>query len=192
MTATQALDRFERHARPWLNYLPLNSCIEQARILIECLKPFDIPARAVGAKLHVRCDAKGCLFVAGIDQRDYDRGHAIVPNWIERSPFTGALHVMTLVEERILVELTLAQVSAPEFGLDIERCMLKIPSKDPFVISQTNHPRVEAELILDDGTPINAIWDLIPGEDWTDTPAWEPSHLWPMIHRIIHDMRSHD
>jgi len=191
-TATEVLDLFERQARPWLNVFEKNTCIEQTRVLIECLKAFGVRARPVGAKLHVVCPARGMQFVTGIAAEEAARGKKIAKSWIERKPPDNKHHVVALVEDHILVDLTVAQASSPESNFLIEPRMLAAPSPEPIVIAPDSHWRIKANAALDDGTKFTIEWILTADEDWLDTLAWEPSHLWPLIHRIVHEMRKRD
>jgi hypothetical protein len=48
---------------------------------------------------------------------------------------------------------------------------------------------IEAGLILNSGINLDVQWTLTGRRDFESTEAWEPSHLWPLIHRIRREMK---
>jgi hypothetical protein len=78
------------------------------------------------------------------------------------------------------------QASVPEQGLRIEPAVLSAgPLKRAFEPGTV----LEAGLALDSGLNIMARWHATGTELYKATPAWEPSHLWNLIHRIQREMR---
>jgi hypothetical protein len=78
------------------------------------------------------------------------------------------------------------QASVPEQGLRIEPAVL---SAGPLNKAFEPGTVLEAGLVLDSGIPIMARWHATGTELYKATPAWEPSHLCRLIHRIQREMR---
>lgn len=182
---------FERKARKYLNTFDRHTCIEQTRILIETLGRFDIRAEALGTKFICKVPSKEFQFFVSGDPVDHEnakkhaRGFAMKPG---RPPTdTKAYHVAGLIERRIFVDLTAAQASVPEWGFVLESQMLAIPFPEP--LPEGEWPDIKVSGTSDNGVDFTMQWIGVADRDWEPTPAWEPSHLWPLIDIIEAEMR---
>lgn len=175
------LDRFEHCARGLLNLLNRNTCIEQTRILVEVLHRFGVAAEPIGTKLHVVCDACQFQFVSGVDERDLANARGMGLD-LHYRPGDAGSHTVALVERRWLVDLTVSQAAAEEYGFRLtpELCCIDMRTEIP----AGDLPHVKANAVSDNDTPFSIQWIGVPIRDWESTEAWEPSHLWGIIDTI--------
>lgn len=187
----ELIDRFNWVARPYLGLFAPATCIEQSRILVEVLPEFGAKAEALECSLKVDCPALRLVYIAGATAQDRARGKAKVDDWIDlgtRGDDADQIHVAVAAEiagQFFLLDPTFSQASMPDRGLTIPRHVLAVGP-----LSQRPAPgtMIDAGLVLDGGTHIKASWIMRESRDFERTPAWEPSHLWPLIHRLVREM----
>jgi hypothetical protein len=180
--AEDALELFERVSRPALNQFSRASCIEQTRILIEVLARFGVAAEPVSTKFHLVCEKRKFQFFASGDPGDYELARRLCPGIISRANDVGertGYHVVALVERRILADLTTAQAQSPEFNFWLRPWLVALPFPEPVPEGELFDVRVNGE--TDNHVPFTARWIAVPDRSFEATPAWEPSHLWPLI-----------
>lgn len=187
----ELIDRFNAVASPYLDLFPAATCIEQSRILIEVLCELGICAEPIETAMKVHCPELNLAYVAGADAEERERGKAVAGEWIDRTTPAhegyGHLVVAALVNgENFLLDPTMAQASMPEPGMAIPRGVLPIGP-----LSQWPAPgsQIDAGLDLADGKRIAVTWLIRDTRKFESTPAWEPSHLWPIIHVIVREMK---
>ena len=190
----ELIDRFNAVAGPYLCYFPAASCIEQSRILVEVLQALDVKAEAVGTAMTVLCPALNVAYVTGVTAEERARGKAAAGEWVDRPSRDGKAgedcgHVVVVAVidcEHFLIDPTIGQASMPERGVVIPRYAMPIGP-----LSQRPEPGCElvAGLDLGDGKSIEVTWLLREARTFEATPAWEPSHLWPLIGRVVREMK---
>jgi hypothetical protein len=188
---SELIVRFNAVARPYLNLFPAATCIEQSRILVEVLHALDVESQAIETAMKVHCPELNLAYVTGADAEERARGKAKAGEWVDRTTpeAEGYGHVVVaavLDGDKFLIEPTLAQASMPDRGLNIPRAVIPIGP-----LSQWPEPgcQIEAGFDLDDGKKIDVTWLIRDTRMFESTPAWEPSHLWPLIGRIVREMR---
>lgn len=189
MTTEETLDLFETCAMPYLSMFERNTCIEQTRILIEVLKRFSVPARPLATKFHLVCKACEFQFFASGDPMDMLRAEALAKGVIKRKNSaneTLGYHTVAVVDQRFVVDLTMAQAEAEQFNFRLRPCMLVMPAEEP--IAEDYLPDIQAEGVNDEDVSFTMRWIGTDNRDFEKTPAWEPSHLWPLIGIIEKDM----
>lgn len=183
------IDRFLPHWMRFQHLFPAISCIEQTRILYECLRD-QVPVKPVETRLIVRCDELSLAYIGGSTaaQRAETFRHKPADEIVDRhTPGAADVgHVVAIVGGAWLVDLTLAQAAMPEKGLAIERQGLAV---GPLPTSPEEGSQIEAGVILNSGIELKIEWTLTGRRDFERTEAWEPSHLWPLIHRIRREMK---
>lgn len=190
MAATRAtLELFESCALPYLSYLKPNTCIEQTRILIDCLAHFGVAAEPLATKLHLVCPSNGFQYFISGDPRDHRKAHSISAGFrsrLNREGETLGYHTVALVERCILADLTLHQCSVPEFEFHLKQSLVQIPFGAPLAADQL--PDIRLEGVSDNDVPFTLRYIGVADHDWAATPAWEPSHLVELIALICRDM----
>lgn len=192
MSAEEALTLFESVALPVLGRaFALNTCIEQTRILIDVLAAFGIAAEPLATKLHLVCIEKEFQFFVSGDPDDLVRVRQVKAGYKHRGggEETIGYHTVALVERRLLVDLTLAQASCPEFGFHIEPCIVVIDLQGP--LPEDRLPDIHMGGINDDGLTFTVRWAGDWSREFESAPGWEPSHLRELIRAIIVAMRVH-
>lgn len=191
--AEEALALFEAVALPVLGRaFALNTCIEQTRILIDVLAGFGIAAEPLATKLHLVCEEKGFQFFISGDDADLrsarrnPTGFRARPN---REGETLGYHTVALVERRLMVDLTLAQASAPEYAFHIEPQMVMVDFHEQ--LPPDHLPDVKMSGATDDGIEFTVRWIGVPARDWESAPGWEPSHLVNLIGGLQFAMKAH-
>ncbi len=185
----ELIDRFLMCWKPFASLFPANSCIEQTRILYECLHE-DVLVNPVETRLVVRCGDLSLAYMAGSTAAEREQALAnkpageVIDMHRPGSPDMG--HVVAIVGGAWLVDLTLSQASMPERGLTIERQGI---AAGPLAWTPDAGSVIEAGLVLNSGFNIDVQWMLTGRRDFEQTPAWEPSHLWPLIHRLRREMK---
>jgi hypothetical protein len=189
----ELIDRFNAVAGPYLEFFPAASCIEQSRILVEVLHALDVKAEAVGTAMTVLCPALNVAYLTGVNAEERARGKAIAGEWIDRPASNGTAgedcgHVVVLAlidDDNFLVDPTIGQASMPERGVVIPRLAMPI---GPLAVWPGPGCELVAGLDLDDGKSVEVTWQLRETRAFESTPAWEPSHLWPLIGRLVREM----
>lgn len=184
MTAELALELFEYCARPFLAGFGKNTCIEQVRILSEVLKRLGISTEPMACKLHVSVPSHDFQFFASGDPRDYENAKKLAHRFVSRRNRQDEIlgyHTVALVERRIFVDLTLAQVSNEEFRFILDPCMVSFAVTEPF---DPPFFDISADATTNTGTPFTVHWIGVEDRSFEKTPAWEPSHLWKLIDMI--------
>ena len=187
----ELIDRFNRVAQPYLQVFKPNTCIEQTRILAECLREFGVPVEPIETTLFVHCPKLNLAYVSGATAEERARGKAVAGCWIDCTTTEGEGygHVLAVAEigsQFYLIDPTLAQASQPNHGPVIPVCCVQIGP-----VARRPEPccQIEAGFELNDGNEIAVLWRLNGTRRFEQTPAWEPSHLWPLIHRIVREMK---
>ena len=194
-----ALEHFARIAPPYLEPFKRNTCIEQTRILLECLKRVGVPGRPEAVRLVVQCEALKLVFVSGSTAKERERarrkgiditeldlnGKPIAPCGQDTDQ-NRVGHVVAVINGRYLADPTLSQASMPDHGLTIER---EIVFVGPFTQQLRTNSEVAATFSLNSGQVIDVRWALTGRWDFRKTAAWEPSHLWPIIDEISAQMK---
>ena len=191
MTAEHALELFERVARKPLDTLDANTCIEQSRILIEVLRRFGIAAEPLSTKFFLVCKQCEFQFFSSGDPVDHENAKRVAKGYEYRNNHRPdadfGYHIVVLVERRLVVDLTTAQASVPDYGFILRPEMVILPL--PKRVGEDMLPDIEVEAHNDDGIPFTARWIGVRDESFRSTPAWEPSHLWPLIDIFEAQMR---
>lgn len=187
----ELIDRFNWVAKPYLELFAPSTCIEQSRILVEVLPQFGAKVQAMQCTLTVDCPALKLMYVAGASAADRARGKAICHNFLEggSDPHADQIHVAVAAEiagQPYLVDPTFSQASMPDRGLLIPRGVLAV---GPLSAMPAPGKQIDAGLALDDGKRVDATWFITDSRAFERTPAWEPSHLWRLIHRIVREMK---
>ncbi len=159
----ELIDRYARIALPYLDDFPPNSCIEQTRLLRECLGRFGAAVTPIETHLTVLCLGLKVMYEA--------------PE-----------HVVALIEiegEYFLTDAALSQASVHDRGLVIERNVqtvgpLPVRLRADHVVAATGH--------LKNGLEVKVSWRVKGTRSFETTPAWEPSHLWLLIRQIVREM----
>ena len=187
----ELIDRFNRVARPYLQLFVPATCIEQSRILVEVLPEFGARTEAVATSMMVKCPELNLAYVAGADAEERARGKQLAGEWEDRTTPTGEGygHVVVAAEiagQSYLIDATMAQASMPDRGMCIPRFVIAI---GPLLQHPGPGSQIDAGLLLDGGRSIDATWVVKDTRNFERTPGWEPSHLWPLIHRIVREMK---
>src|SRR5215472_12447666 len=129
------IDRFARVARYYLDLLPPATCIEQTRIVMECLTDAGCEVRPVECILEVLCPELNLGYLAGAGPGVIARAraagcHITPPTWNHSGGNPRTAHLVAFVVEpgagSYVVETTMHQASVPEQGLRIEPAVLSI------------------------------------------------------------------
>lgn len=186
----ELVDRFNWVAQPYLKRFPLASCIEQSRILVEVLPEFGAKVEAIEATMIVRCGPLNLAYISGADPEERARGKAIAGTFLDRTTPEGEGYGHVVVAAEIagrpyLLDPTMSQASMPDRDFLIPRGVLAIGP-----LSQRPAPdcQIEAGFVLDDGKEVTTTWNIKETRNFERTQAWEPSHLWSLIHHIIREM----
>ena len=199
--AAAALDAFEAAARPYLEPFPLATCIEQTRILRDCLAHFGVTLTPVSTTLQVTCHDLDLTFLAGLSDEQRTHVQATAHNFVRRSTSDGSEgyngHVVGVIDGEFLVDPTLSQASAPDRGLVIPREFVRLPlggrriTPGKTILDVTFRlDNVFLPFNTEPGLSIEVKWITRTDTSFTGHPAWEPSHLKPLINRIILDMQA--
>jgi hypothetical protein len=181
----ELLEIYERVARPHLDKIfKPTTCTEQTRVLIEVLARFGVEAQPLGVKLCVTYEAGGFQFLSGLDPEERERARTTCRGYVERPNSEGNIvhgrHVVAVVERHVLVDSTLHQASAPEYGLTLKPMLIVLPFEKR-IGGEGLTPCLDARFELDNGEKLDVRWIGTPDRGWVDDDGWEPSHLWPLI-----------
>jgi len=191
----ELIDRFNAVAGPYLCYFPAASCIEQSRILVEVLQALDVKkSEAIETAMKVHCDQLNLAYVTGVDAEERARGKAAAGNWVDRTspdrePGKDCGHVVVAAAidgDNFLIDPTLGQASIPDRGLIIPRCVMPIGPLDAWPEPGCE---ITAGMDLADGKQIEVTWQVRDTRRFESTEAWEPSHLWALIGRLVREMK---
>lgn len=178
------IDRFLWCWHGYAELFPANSCIEATRIFLECM-PEEARVETVETRLVVLCDQLKLAYVGGSTEAERAQAFANKPadEIIDmHTPGRDDVgHVVAIVDGLWLVDLTVSQAAMPEKGLVIERTGLAV---GPLPQPPEEGTEIVAGVTLDTGLNLDITWTLTGRRDFERTEAWEPSHLWPLIHRI--------
>jgi hypothetical protein len=188
MTTLEVLEHYERIARPWLNQIfKPQTCIEQTRLLIEVLARWGINAWAMGAVLTVTYPAAKYIYISGCTKQQGDQIRGSTADYRERPSSDGTVydlpHVVAIVENSILVDMTIAQASFADKDLVIDPVALVVALPRP-VYPASLLPDLTIAGELAGGTEFEARWVGVADRSFERYPAWDPSHLLPLIDRI--------
>lgn len=120
---------------------------------------------------------------------DRARGKDAAKEWVDTTAKGYDGHVVAVVDdgtEAFIVDSTLAQATRPDRGLVIPACIMKV---GPCPRRAEPGCQLEASFLLDDDTDLKVTYVFKETRDFESAPGWEPSHLWPIIHRIVREMR---
>jgi hypothetical protein len=172
---------------------PRNSCIAQARVVVEVMRRFRAPAEPLAFSLALTIPSAKFAYVSGLPPEEKARLRAQAATWSERPEPDGAPawsgHVCTLVAGRWLIDTSLDQASAPERGVVIE------PWIGVYPVPQGIAPEdlgIEATLGAGANGEHEAIvrYFPLPGREFLDTPAWEVDHIERPIELVCAAMES--
>jgi hypothetical protein len=187
----ELIGRFNTVAGPYLSYFPAASCIEQSRILLEVLRALDVRSEAIETAMKVHCRELNLAYVTGADAEGRARGKAAAGFWIDRTTpeAEGYGHVVVAAAidgGTFLIDPTIGQASIPDRGLIIPRVVMPV---GPLEQWPTPGCEITAGMDLDDGKLIEVTWLIRDTRHFESTEAWEPSHLWALIGRLVREMK---
>lgn len=185
----ELIARFDRVARKYLDCFAPNTCFEQVRILIECLRAFRVAADPVSCGLVVECREFDLAYVSGLTPELMAQAKATSKLWTDLAHPNGHQYGYLVADADLggnhyLLDLTLFQ--ANHRGLRIPRETVAVP------VGRRINPGMDisAGMRLDNGTELNVRWIVSDSRAFEEVPGWEPSHLWPLIHRIVREMKA--
>ncbi len=187
------IDNFCWNAEPYLTGIrSVSTCIEQCRLLLECLRRFGVEVQVVQSILIVECKALRLAYISGGGATE--RALCVRKGRIEQatSEHEGRGHVIAFVRESgrlYIIDPSISQASMPDYGMVIPD---ELFVHGPLKTSPQVGSEIFAGLTLAGGLALEARWIITASRAFESTPAWEPSHLRPLINSIVREMRATD
>lgn len=179
------IEHYQAAFRPFVDLFPVNSCIEQTRMLKECLGSFGVEVVAQDTVFKAELPRLKACFVCGLEKQERERASRGALNWRDEvtEETAGVGHVVGIARrggEQFLVDPTVSQAERMAEGLRIERDILT--AQLPEFPAQGSI--IEMSIITGGDEILDVSWWFSGRRMFEATPAWEPSHLWRVIARI--------
>lgn len=171
--------KFARIARPIMReWMPANSCIAAARVVIETMEIFNLRAVAMPVCFAFQVPARKYARVAGFSAEERAEMESSAASWqddLTRGPGWNG-HLIVLVEGRWLLDPSLDQAASPEFGVDVPA--------EVFVIDTKGHSwnpgetfEAECKFVLDSGDTGSLMYRSTHDVSYLETEAWTDEGL---------------
>lgn len=153
------------------------TCIEQTRLLLDCLKVFGINGEAVSVRLVVHYEGAKVAYVSGLSAEEEKKcqeytNYGQLPTMDKGKGYQG--HVVALIERAVLVDLTIRQADIPSAGLRIEEEEVALFLDKPIPEGDQFEVRIEGTTADDQAVKIS--WSSKEDTSFMETGAWEPSY----------------
>jgi hypothetical protein len=172
------IQRFAQTARPLMRrFMPAASCIASVKTTIEVMRHFQLRVIECPVSFAFTVPGKSFARVAGFSRAERKRMEEKALTWRDERPAEGGWngHLIALVENRWILDPSIDQAHAPEFGVEIPPEIL--------VIDVNGHqwkPRgfeMRLGLRLDNGEEASVRYRSIKNRSYLDTEAWNDEGL---------------
>lgn len=188
----RAILYFARRARKKMRkFMPRASCIGAARTTIEVMKLISIKAVEKPVSMVFAVPTRDYVRVSGLNPEEKADLRSKSISWRDEIEGENAWdgHLIVLVEDRWLIDPSIDQVAAEEFG---------VAEPDEILVMDTAGQEwnpawfdVHATLILDSGEKAHLEYRSILDTSYLETPAWNDEGLPRLAEAIAFDMAVH-
>lgn len=166
--------------RQWMT---ANSCIGAVRTTIEVMRLYGLRAVEKPVCYVFQVPARHYARVGGFSAAEQAEMKARAASWKDTSTGGWNGHLLVLVEDRWLLDPSLDQAEAPEFGVSIPAEVFVIDTQELSWNPQVNFD-MEMGLVLDNGDHASLRYSSIEDRSYLDTEAWADEGL-PLLARAI-------
>ena len=152
-----------------LDWMPVNSCIGSARVTLDFLERYAIPARVQPVKFVVEWKDKNLVFASGLSEAE--RSTALDQTQAYGSGWNG--HLIVIAANRWIIDPSFDQ-SVTAMGI--------IPSPAEMLCLESDQigdalVEAEARVVMDSGEELKIRYIPLNDETYRDTEAWTDSGL---------------
>jgi hypothetical protein len=190
--AVEVIARFASIARSIMRrFMSAASCIAAARTTIEVMRMYGLHAVEIPTAYVFQVPARKYARIVGFSAEERAEMRAKSATWSDESPEGSGWngHLIVLVEGRWLLDPSLDQVAAPQFGVPV--------SSEIFVVdtvgqdwNPTDQFRIKLGLILDSGDKAELMYQSTDDRSYLDTEAWSDEGLPLLAQAIAVEMES--
>lgn len=178
---------FSGTARPIMRrFMPAASCIASARTTIETMRILGLRAKAIPVAYAFSVPARNYARISGFSAEEREAMKAKCASWKDVPPGEGGGwngHLVVLVQDRWILDPSLDQADAPQFGVSI-------PPEVFFVDlagrkwNPNEQFQLEMGLVLDNGDRATLTYRRIDDHAYLETEAWKDEGL-PLLAHVI-------
>lgn len=190
-SAPAVIAAFGRIARPVMRkFMSAASCIGAARTTLEVMKVYGLRAVEIPTCFVFQVPARKYARISGFTAAERADMKAVSATWRDETLPEGTAwngHLIVLVEDRWILDPSIDQTNAPEFGVFV-------PS-EVFVIDARGHDfnpndnfDIDLGLILDNGDKATLMYRRIEDRTYLETDAWKDEGLPLLANAIAIDM----
>jgi len=182
--APRIVDVFSQIARPIMRqFMDASSCIASARCTIEVMKLFQLRSQEIPVAFALQVPARKYARISGWteEQRAEMRKTAASYQDLPIKGWNG--HLLVLVENRWVIDPSIDQADAPEFGVSIPPEVFTFSTQgnkwNPF-----DQFEMQLGLTLDNGDQASLMYRRIENTEYLETEAWNDEGL-PALAKAI-------
>lgn len=169
MRISQIIHSYTAAARPiMLKWMTINSCIGSARVTLDFLERYAIPARVQPVKFVVEWKVKNLAYTSGLTEAE--RSTALGQRQEYADGWNG--HLIVIVENRWIID--------PSFDQSVMAMGIRPPSEMICLESDQIGDaliEVEASVVMDSGEELKIRYIPLNDETYRDTEAWNDNGL---------------
>lgn len=189
-SAPAVIAAFGRIARPIMRkFMPRDSCIASVRTTIEVMRIFRLQAMEIPVSFVFEVPAKKYARVSGFTTAERNQMRRKSQTWRDDIPPGGGWngHLIAVVEGRWIIDPSIDQAHAPEFGVEILPEILVVDiSGQPW--DPSDQFDVHIGLTLDNGEAAKLKYRSTKNQSYLDTEAWNDEGLPLLAYAIASDM----
>lgn len=170
--ASEVIGAYCALARPMLlEWMPHNSCIGSARVTLEYLKRYGIPARVQAVKFAVFDDARNLAYCSGLTTEEMATAKDVKPMW--HGGWNG--HLIVIADGRYIIDPSFDQ-ALMAMELPPEGGMLLVESGDS-AMQSGGMLEIELKAITDSGAELRIQYVPLADEGYRTSEAWTDEGL---------------
>jgi hypothetical protein len=179
VAAEQIVHRYSQIARPIMRqFMDRSSCIASVRTTVEVMRIFRLQAREYSVSFVFEVPEKKYARIAGFSHAERKRMAKESQTWKDDIPENGGWngHLIALVENRWLIDPSIDQAHAPEFGVEIAPEMLVIDTEGHHWNARCQFD-VHLGLTLDNGVIAKVKYRSVKNRGYLNSDAWNDEGL---------------
>ncbi len=189
---TKVIARFASIARPVMRkFMDAASCIAAARTTLEVMKIYGLRAVEIPTCFVFQVPARKYARISGFTAAERAEMKAESATWRDEKPegtgWNG--HLIVLVEDRWILDPSIDQANAPEFGVFVPSEVFVIDTRGQDWSPNENFD-INLGLVLDNGDKATLLYRRIWDRGYLETDAWNDEGLQLLAHAIAIDMES--
>jgi len=169
---------FGEVARPIMRkWMTANSCIASARCTIEVMKLYRLQAEEIPVAFAFQVSERKYARVSGWSAEERERMRKRAATWTDLQTEEGWNgHLLVLVENKWVMDPSLDQADAPEFGVSIPPEVFTFDTEGRQWDPQRDF-EMQLGLILDNGDKAKLTYRRIRDRSYLETEAWKDEGL---------------